>query len=148
VALAADGSFATRTIGGDLPLGLCGSGLIDLIALLRRTDRMSAKGGFSPRAHAIEVVPSRGITFSRADASALAPAEAANSLGPWILLRTLGIDPAQLRRVYLAGGFAKYVDVRTATEIGFLAPVDPACVAKVGNAALRGARRLLLSVSA
>jgi uncharacterized 2Fe-2S/4Fe-4S cluster protein (DUF4445 family) len=148
VALAADGSFATRTIGGDPPLGLCGSGLIDLIALLRRAERMSAKGVFSPRAHAIEVVPARGITFSRADASALAQAKAANSVGQWILLRTLGIDPAQLRRVYLAGGFAKYVDVRNAIEIGFLAPVDPACVVKVGNAALRGARRLLLSVSA
>jgi uncharacterized 2Fe-2S/4Fe-4S cluster protein (DUF4445 family) len=63
-------------------------------------------------------------------------------------MRELGIDPADVDRLYLAGGFAQYVDVVNAIDIGFLAPVPTERVVKVGNAALRGARDLLLSVSA
>jgi uncharacterized 2Fe-2S/4Fe-4S cluster protein (DUF4445 family) len=140
--------FELRTIGNGPPRGLCGSGLIDLIAELRRSGRMSAKGVFGDRAYSLDVEPTEGITFTRADASALAQAKAANTVGQWILMRELGIDPADVDRLYLAGGFAQYVDVVNAIDIGFLAPVPTERVVKVGNAALRGARDLLLSVSA
>jgi uncharacterized 2Fe-2S/4Fe-4S cluster protein (DUF4445 family) len=140
--------FEWRTIDDRPPVGLCGSGLIDLVAELRRSDRMSEKGVFPNRAQSMEVVSGSGITFSRADASALAQAKAANTVGQWILLRELGVDPADVSRLYLAGGFASYVNVTNAIAVGFLAPVDPARVIKVGNAALRGARELLLSASA
>jgi uncharacterized 2Fe-2S/4Fe-4S cluster protein (DUF4445 family) len=96
----------------------------------------------------MDVVPQAGITFTRADASALAQAKAANTVGQWILLRELGIAPADVDRLYLAGGFASYVDVPNAVAIGFLAPVPAERVAKVGNASLRGARALLVSASA
>ena len=142
------GGFELRTIGGTVPRGLCGSGLIDLIAELRRSGRMTAKGVFAERAYSLDVDPAAGITFTRADASALAQAKAANTVGQWILLRELGIEPGDVHRLYLAGGFARYVDVRNAIDIGFLAPVHEDRVVKVGNAALRGARELLLSVSA
>jgi uncharacterized 2Fe-2S/4Fe-4S cluster protein (DUF4445 family) len=58
------------------------------------------------------------------------------------------VNPAGVDRLYLAGGFASYVNVENAIEIGFLAPVPPERIVKAGNAALRGARELLLSVSA
>jgi uncharacterized 2Fe-2S/4Fe-4S cluster protein (DUF4445 family) len=148
VRLDGDGRFALRTVGDMPPRGLCGSGLIDLIAELRRSGRMTAKGVFADRAHSLEVDPARGITFTRADASALAQAKAANTVGQWILLREVGIDPGEVDRLYLAGGFASYVDIANAVEIGFLAPVPEERVVKVGNAALRGARELLLSMSA
>jgi uncharacterized 2Fe-2S/4Fe-4S cluster protein (DUF4445 family) len=148
VALGDDGALVFETIGGAPPIGLCGSGMIDLIAVLRRTGRMTPKGVFEPRASAIDVVADAGITFSRADGSALAQAKAANTVGQWILLRELGIDPIDVDHLYLAGGFATYVDAPNAIEIGFLAPVPIARIEKVGNASLRGARRLLLSASA
>jgi uncharacterized 2Fe-2S/4Fe-4S cluster protein (DUF4445 family) len=148
VALGSDGEFAIRTIGDAPPVGLCGSGLIDLLAVLGRSGRMSPKGVFAPRAPSIEVHPVAGITFSRADGSALAQAKAANTVGQWILLRELGIDPAEVDRLYLAGGFASYVDARNAIDIGFLAPVPVDRIEKVGNASLQGAKRLLLSASA
>ena len=59
-----------------------------------------------------------------------------------------GSSPSEVDRLYLAGGFARYVDVQNAIEIGFLAPVAPERVVKLGNASLRGARELLLSASA
>lgn len=148
VALGSDGSFRCRTIGGTPPQGLCGSGLIDLIAELRRAGRMSPKGVFADGSYVIDVDPRAGITFSRADASALAQAKAANTVGQWILLRELGIDPSDVGRLYLAGGFATYVDVVNAIELGFLAPVPEERVSKVGNASLSGARALLLSAAA
>jgi uncharacterized 2Fe-2S/4Fe-4S cluster protein (DUF4445 family) len=144
----ADGSFAIRTIAGAPARGLCGSGLIDLVAGLRRTGGMDAKGRFPERAQSIVVCPQEGITFSRADGSALAQAKAANTVGQWILLRELGVQPHEIDRLYLAGGFATYVDIGNAIEIGFLAPVAHERISKVGNASLAGARELLLSRSA
>jgi uncharacterized 2Fe-2S/4Fe-4S cluster protein (DUF4445 family) len=143
-----DGRIEYRTIDGAPPVGICGSGLIDLVAALRRSGRMSPKGVFADKAPHVEVVPAAGITFTRADASALAQAKAANTVGQAILLRELGIAPADVDRLYLAGGFASYVDVENAIEIGFLAPVPTDRVVKVGNASLTGARELLLSVRA
>jgi uncharacterized 2Fe-2S/4Fe-4S cluster protein (DUF4445 family) len=143
-----DGTFAFSTIGDAPPTGLCGSGLIDLLAVLGREGRMTPKGVFADRARIIDVVPEAGITFSRFDGSALAQAKAANTVGQWILLRELGVDPADVDRLYLAGGFASYVDPRNAIDIGFLAPVPVDRIEKVGNASLRGARRLLLSATA
>jgi uncharacterized 2Fe-2S/4Fe-4S cluster protein (DUF4445 family) len=144
----ADGGFDFDVIGAVEPRGICGSGLIDLLAELRRSGRMTPKGVFADRAREVTVDPDTGITLSRADGSALAQAKAANTVGQQILLRHLGVTPAQVDRLYLAGGFARYIDVRNAIEIGFLAPVAEERVVKVGNAALRGARELLVSVSA
>jgi uncharacterized 2Fe-2S/4Fe-4S cluster protein (DUF4445 family) len=143
-----DGTFELRTIGDAPARGLCGSGLIDLVAELRRTGGMDAKGVFRERAREIVVCPEEGITFSRADGSALAQAKAANTVGQWILLRQLGIQPHEVDRLSLAGGFATYVDIGNAIDIGFLAPVAAERIAKVGNASLQGARELLLSRSA
>ena len=140
------GRFAYRTIGDEPPEGICGSGLIDLVAELRRHELITPKGVFTAdrRLKEIDVVPG-SITFSRADASALAQAKAANYCGQVIAMRHFGIDPAELTRLYLAGGFATYVDARNAIEIGMLAPVPAERIEKVGNAAVEGARIALLS---
>ena len=92
------------------------------------------------------MVPEHGITFSRLDASNLAQAKAANYCGQLIVTRALGVAPHEVDRLYLAGGFANYVDARSAIDIGFLAPVAEERIVKLGNAALRGTREVLLSV--
>lgn len=143
------GGFRYHTIGDAAPEGICGSGLIDLLAELRRHGRMTAKGVFTHdrRAREIDVVPEHGITFSRLDASNLAQAKAANYCGQLIVTRALGVAPHEVDRLYLAGGFANYVDVQSAIDIGFLAPVAEDRIVKIGNAALRGTRDVLLSAS-
>ncbi len=142
------GRFAYHTIGDEPPEGICGSGLIDLVAELRRHEMITPKGVFTAdrRLKEIDVVPG-SITFSRADASALAQAKAANYCGQVIAMRHFGIKPAELERLYLAGGFANYVDARNAIEIGMLAPVPAERIEKVGNAAVEGARIALLSAT-
>lgn len=140
-----DGSFICSTIGDGPPEGICGSGLIDLLAELRRSERMSDKGVFEDKSMELLIHPERGITFSREDASNLAQAKAANYCGQLMVMRHFGVGAEDIDRLYLAGGFANYVDIRNAIEIGFLAPVPEDRIVKVGNASLQGARALLLS---
>ncbi len=143
-----DGRFDWNTIGDTPPQGICGSGLIDLLADLRRHDMMTPKGVFADRKQfEVAVVPESGITLSRQDASNLAQAKAANYCGQYIVLRAFGVAPGDVDRLFLAGGFANYVDVRNAIDIGFLAPVPEDRIVKVGNAAVQGARETLLSRS-
>lgn len=139
--------WVVETIGGGPAQGICGSGLIDLLAELRRHAWMTPKGVFAGRATLITVDPAQGIDLSREDASNLAQAKAANGCGQEILLRAMGLGPRDLDAVFLAGGFATHVDVANAIAIGFLAPVPADRVHKLGNASIRGARALLLSAS-
>jgi uncharacterized 2Fe-2S/4Fe-4S cluster protein (DUF4445 family) len=137
-----------RTIGNINPVGMCGSGLIDLLASLIRNKVMGPKGTFdkSPTNRDLCVVPEFEITLSREDASNLAQAKAANYCGQFFVLRTCGLNPTDISYCYLAGGFANYVNVRNAVEIGFLAPVSKGSLVKAGNASLTGAREALISV--
>ncbi len=139
------GQLDIRTIGGGPPEGICGSGLVDLLAELRRADWLSPRGALSDHAAEVTVVADPRITFSRADIGHLAVAKAATTVGQRVLLRRLGITPGQLDHVYLAGGFANALDVGSAVDIGLLVPVAVERVVRTGNASIAGARALLLS---
>ena len=140
-----DGAFRFNTIG-DMPAeGMCGSGLIDLLAELRRHELMTPKGVFSDKQYVLTIDPDRGITFSRLDASNLAQAKAANTSGEFIVMRHLDVRPGEVECLYLAGAFANYVNVTNAIEIGFLPPIPEDRIRKVGNASVVGARDALLS---
>lgn len=138
-------AFTVRTIGDVEPEGLCGSGLVDLLAELRRSDLMNALGVFADGASEVSIVSDRDITFSRADASYLAQAKAATAVGIRVLLRTMGLAATDLARLDLAGGFASSLDVEHAIAIGFLPPVAPERIVRHGNTSVRGAKALLLS---
>ena len=140
-----DGRFHISTIGDVPPEGICGSGLVDLLAELRRAGWMSDRGTFADKAHEIHVEPERPITFSRADVGHLSIAKAATAVGQRVLLRQLGLEAADLDRVYLAGGFANAIDTQSAFDIGLLVPVPAERVVRVGNASIGGARTLLLA---
>ena len=140
-----DGAVKYRTIGGVQPQGICGSGLVDLLAELRRTGRMNELGVFADGADEFLFVTESGMSLSRSDVSALAQAKSANYSGQWIVLRRYGAAIDSTSRLYLAGGFANYVNVKNAVDIGFIANFPVEKVAKVGNAALEGATIMLTS---
>lgn len=60
--------------------------------------------------------------------------------GQALVKHRFGVRPEVIDRVYLAGGFANYIDVSAAIEIGCLAPVPADRVVKAGNASALGAR--------
>lgn len=156
----ADGGdgFHLETIGDAAPLGLCGSGLIDILAVLRRQDRMNEKGALARekgrRNMEIMVAPSGipgvfpggGITISGLDISHLAQAKAASNAGQTILMDRFGVTIGDIDRLYLAGGFATHVNLANAVAIGLLAPVPEDRVIKAGNTALQGAGEALLNI--
>ncbi len=140
-----DGQARYTTIG-DMPAqGICGSGLVDMLAELRGADIMNLLGAFHDARNEFFFAPERGMSLSRADISALAQAKSANYCGQFIVLRNYGLPISQISRMYLAGGFANYVNVNNALDIGFIANVPPERIVKVGNAALEGATIMLVS---
>ena len=141
----ADGRVKYRTIGDLEPQGICGSGLVDLLAELRRTGRINKLGVFSDGSDKFYFAEDKNMSVSRSDLSALAQAKSANYCGQRIVLRRYGVSVDDISRLYLAGGFANYVDVDNAVSIGFVANVPTDKVVKVGNAALEGATIMLVS---
>ena len=135
----------SSAIGEIDPIGICGSGLIDLIAELRRTNLMDELGRFDDGAVEYEFSATNNLTLSRSDISALAQAKAANYCGQAIVLREYGLPIDQFEKLYLAGGFANYVDESNAIDVGFIANMPLDKVEKVGNASLEGAVIMLLS---
>ena len=144
VALDGDG-VDYRTIGDAPPQGICGSGLVDLLAELRRSGKMNELGAFEDGSREFAFVPDTGMALSRADISALAQAKSANYSGQYIVLRNYGVSPGGVARLYLAGGFANYINVGNAVDIGFVANLPEERIVKVGNASLEGATIMLLS---
>ena len=140
-----NGTVSYRTIGDAEPQGICGSGLVDLLAELRRTGSMNELGAFENGDSEFFFVPEKRMSLSRADISALAQAKSANYSGQYIVLRKYGVPVDQISRLYLAGGFANYVNVDSAINIGFIANMPPERIVKVGNASLEGATIMLLS---
>ena len=145
VAINDRGLAESRVIGDFEPIGICGSGLIDLLAELRRTGMMDELGKFDDGSGEYEFSESNNLTLSRADISALAQAKAANYCGQAIVLREYGLPIDEFEKLYLAGGFANYVDASNAIDIGFIANMPLDRVEKIGNAALEGATIMLLS---
>ncbi len=141
-----DRGLTESTVIGDVePIGICGSGLIDLLAELRRTGMMDELGKFDDGSGEYEFSESNNLTLSRPDISALAQAKAANYCGQAIVLREYGLPIDEFEKLYLAGGFANYVDASNAIDIGFIANMPLDRVEKIGNAALEGATIMLLS---
>jgi uncharacterized 2Fe-2S/4Fe-4S cluster protein (DUF4445 family) len=134
-----------QVIGNVEPTGICGSGLIDLLAELRRTGRMTQLGQLPAGTNEYVFSPEQRLTLSRADISALAQAKAANYCGQSIVLRQYGLELEQYESLYLAGGFANYVDPSNARDIGFIARLPLDRIVKVGNASLEGATIMLIS---
>ena len=140
-----DGQVSYGTIGDAEPQGICGSGLVDLLAELRRAGLMSELGAFEDGGNEFFFAPRNRMSLSRADISALAQAKSANYAGQYIVLRRYGVSLGAISRLYLAGGFANYVNVGNAVDIGFIANLPPERIVKVGNASLEGATIMLLS---
>ena len=140
-----EGGISYRTIGDAPPQGICGSGLVDLLAELRRIGEMNELGVFEGGSREFAFVPETGMSLSRADISALAQAKSANYSGQFIVLRNYGVRPEGISKLYLAGGFANYINVANAVNIGFVANLPEERIVKVGNASLEGATIMLLS---
>ncbi|MGH7994888.1 MAG: ASKHA domain-containing protein [Opitutaceae bacterium] len=148
VRIGEDGAVRISVIGGVPAEGICGSGLIDLLAELRRTGRMNALGRFEDGpAEFVVAHGERPVTFGESDINALAQAKGANVAGLRIAFQEYGIKASELDRFYLAGGFGRHLDLGSAKRIGLIPNLDAARIFQIGNASVEGAAIALLSRS-
>lgn len=165
---------AVSTIGGVPPLGICGSGLIDIVAELLRAGIIDAAGHFVAPENLSEVPAAirnrvrerdglfefvvsenveglRGgdIVIGQRDVRHLQLAVAAVRAGVDTLLRRCALDAGDLKALLVAGAFGNYIRCENAQRIGLLPPEVPLeRIAFVGNSSLAGARLAACSVRA
>ena len=142
-----NGKEIFTTINNHPPQGICGSGLIDLLAALKSNSIINELGVLSNGGDHYEIINTNGINISRSDMSALAQAKAANYCGQSIALKNSSIDISKFDKLYLSGGFANYINVEKANKIGFIIDTPNAEIIKIGNSALQGAIMLLLDIN-
>ncbi len=145
------GELAYDIIGGAEPRGLCGSGLIDLIACLVRKGALNSKGQFagSVPEGGFPLRPGRGkLVLTKADIDTFQRAKAAIGTGIEVLLAKAGMGHHELRRISIGGVFGRYLNIVNARELGLLPSVPQEVVETAGNTALAGCESMLLSPDA
>ncbi|MBF0289713.1 MAG: DUF4445 domain-containing protein [SAR324 cluster bacterium] len=134
-------------IGGKEPVGICGSGLVDTLSELLRLDKMNASGRYSNGEDKFYLNREFDIYLSENDISELAQAKGANVAGLQILLKNYGVRFDRLDVFYLAGGFARHLDIEAAKRVGLIPNLPGEKFRKIGNAAIEGAAIALYSTS-
>ncbi|HPF43178.1 MAG TPA: ASKHA domain-containing protein [Syntrophomonadaceae bacterium] len=160
-----DGKIGFNTIGADNTKGLCGSGIIDLMAVLRRGKYIDEFGIINQASSFDENVrlqstgngmlleitdPDSGGRFiiTQQDIREVQLAKAAIRTGIDILLQQAEINIKDLEAVYLAGAFGNVLQAESCLEVGLIPPVSREKIVNIGNAAAEGALKALLSDAA
>ena len=149
---------------GQKPVGICGSGIIDVIAELYRTSAISAKGHFVRENRRIlrdehgmgryvlafgsESETGREIAITEVDIECFIRAKGAIFSAIHIMLSSLDMDVSVLEHIYVAGGIGSGINMDNAVRIGMFPDVDRELFAYIGNSSLAGAYALTLSTAA
>jgi uncharacterized 2Fe-2S/4Fe-4S cluster protein (DUF4445 family) len=152
------GAATCRVIGGAAPLGICGSGMISLVAELARTGWMDRGGQLTrERACSSIVVDGRrawyrmtgsgeeALRVSESDIANLLRAKAAIYAATMLLLEQVDLRASDVERFYIAGGFGRYLDIEDAITIGMLPDIECSRYCYLGNASLAGTAMTLVS---
>lgn len=142
----AAGGVTCQIIGDDHAKGLCGSGLVDLVACLLESGRLKSTGKFAggETTYAFTVGTSE-LSLTKSDVDVIQRAKAAVGVGIQALCSHAGLRAKDLRRVCVGGAFGRYLNVVNAQAIGLLPPVPPEMVELAGNTALAGCCDVMLS---
>jgi len=164
VEISPEGSVHYRTVGNGRARGICGSGLIDLVAEMYKAGYIDRSGHLMPdktkRIHERDgllefvVAPAsrsetgKDITITGSDLSNLLSAKAAIYAGTQVLARAIGLDLREVDRLYIAGGFGNYLDREKAIAIGLIPDLPLDKVRFAGNTSILGTDLGLLSEDA
>ncbi len=161
------GEVKVQVIGGGPAIGLCGSGLLDAVAQMRRSDVLNDSGRLISPERAEPALPPRlaqrlvgngasdgfilarrgrrPVVLTQSDVRELQLAKAAIRAGISILLKEFGIEENDISEILLAGAFGSFVNPASARAIGLVPPLPIERITAVGNAAGQGAVMALLS---
>jgi len=164
-----EGDLHYQVIGNISPKGICGSGLVELVAVLLELSIIDSEGLIRPPqvevaenlrsriigdgsgvnnflvASAEESYDGNPIYLTQKDVRELQLAKGAIAAGVKTLMDEMGIEIKDIDRVYLAGALGNYVNPNSAVRIGLIPNVDRGVISSLGNAASTGASMVLLS---
>lgn len=146
------GALEMRTIDGKPPVGICGSGLVDIIALLVELGILDESGCFDPecghplasRLEEDRFLLTDKIWVSQKDIRQFQLAKAAIHAGILTLCGCAGVDPADVDTLCIAGGLGFYLRQESALGVGLIPRAFSGKLRSVGNSGLAGAVRCLL----
>jgi uncharacterized 2Fe-2S/4Fe-4S cluster protein (DUF4445 family) len=167
-----DGDLQFRTIGNADPIGICGSGLLDLVCEFVRAGVIDKTGRIlnvaelpatvgddlkkrlvhhdngSNHIAIARIDEERSIMLMQKDIREVQLAKSAIAAGIKILMKELNVQPEDIANVYIAGAFGNHLRGQDAIDSGLIPPVPPERIKFIGNAALAGAEAVLLSTGA
>jgi uncharacterized 2Fe-2S/4Fe-4S cluster protein (DUF4445 family) len=144
------GKIVASAIGGAAPKGICGSGVIDALALMKTSGAMDETGRIleGPHTALVDGAPAfsicEGVYITQRDVRRIQTAKSAIAAGTLALLHAAGLAIADVERVYLAGGFGSFMDEENAITIGLLPEEARRIIKNIGNAAGAGAGMALV----
>lgn len=140
--------FDFQVLGGGEANGLCGSGLLDVIACLVKNETLNSNGRFMTEI-GTDGYPlgesNQGITLKKSDIDVFQRAKAAIGAGTNSLLSQAGLQPDDLQRICVCGAFGQFLHISNAQAIGLLPKISADKIELCGNSALTGCEELLFS---
>jgi uncharacterized 2Fe-2S/4Fe-4S cluster protein (DUF4445 family) len=130
----------SSVIGKTEPKGICGSALIDAVAILLKLERIGMFGEISSGEERIQIDGLIGLT--QKDIYEFLLAKAAIAAGINILSKNLGIGSTDISEIYIAGGFGNYINTEHLLSTGMVETTEDK-IHKMGNTALIGAKMFL-----
>jgi uncharacterized 2Fe-2S/4Fe-4S cluster protein (DUF4445 family) len=127
------------------PQGICGTGLIDCVALFLNEGQITSKGRIRDKSKKIAITDT--IFLTQKDIREIQLAVAAIKSGRNMMLKRHEIDSEQLDGIFIAGAFGNYLNVKNSIRIGLLPPLPEEKIHFIGNSSIAGAKALLISAS-
>ena len=138
-----DGKLCWHVIGDGEAAGLCGSGLLDLVAALLETGEISESGRMT--SGSVYHLEGTEVYLTQKDVREVQLAKAAIRAGIELMCKALGVKVEDIRQVLLAGAFGNYLDPNSACAIGMIPPVLRERIIPIGNAAGEGAKMAVVN---
>jgi len=151
-----------ETIGGEKPLGICGTGIIDAVAEMFKARIIDEYGRFNKNVKAPcikeengekqlviagkdETATGKEIVVTQADINEIQLAKAAVYTGCAILMKKENVHPEDLDQVFIAGAFGSHINSENAVFLGLVPDVPLRKIKFLGNTAVTGAKAALIS---
>jgi len=135
------GQVKYHVIGEVPPLGLCGSGLLDLVAVLLDLEIIDESGRMEEKQYTL----CENVTLTQKDVREVQLAKAAIRAGIELLAERMETEVSDIQKVCLAGAFGNYLNPASACRIGMIPPVLLDRIQPIGNAAGEGAKLCALN---
>jgi len=134
-------AITVTTIGNVPPAGICGSGLVDAVALMLKQGIIDETGFMADSAQGFCLAP--GVSVSARDIRQFQLAKSAIMSGIKILCKNAGLHTADIRNVCIAGGFGFFINKHNAIAAGIFPAELVDSLSVCGNLSLRGAEECL-----